>query len=98
MLIIILFACGSLINIMQYTIVKLFGIEVIGGILLGAILGWITYRMMRSIDDYEIEVIITIAAVMGGTHVAQNLHMSAPLVMVTAGLIVGNETVRNTAI
>lgn len=76
-------------------IVKLFGIEVLGGIALGAILGLITYRMMRSIDDYEIEVIITIAAVMGGTHVAQNLHMSAPLAMVTCGLIVGNDKVRN---
>ena len=75
----------------------MFGVEVIGGILLGAILGWITYRMMRSIDSYEIEVIITIAAVMGGTHIAQNLHLSAPLAMVTAGLIVGNDTVRNTA-
>lgn len=84
-------------NVEVMEIIKLFGVEVLGGILLGAILGWITYRMMRSIDDYEIEVIITIAAVMGGTHVAQNLHMSAPLAMVTAGLIVGNETVRNTA-
>lgn len=78
-------------------IVKLFGVEVIGGIVLGAILGWITFRMMRSIDDYEIEVIITLAAVMGGTLVAHKLHMSAPLAMVTAGLIVGNDTVRNAA-
>ena len=84
-------------NVEVMEIAKLFGVEVIGGILLGAVLGWITYRMMRSIDDYEIEVIITIAVVMGGTHVAQNLHLSAPLAMVTAGLIVGNDTVRSTA-
>lgn len=84
-------------NVEVMEIVKLFGVEVIGGILLGAILGWITYRMMRSIDDYEIEVIITIAAVMGGTLLAHKLHMSAPLAMVTAGLIVGNDTVRSTA-
>ncbi len=78
-------------------IVEMFAVEVLGGIALGLILGWITYRMMRSIDDYEIEVIITIAAVMGGTLIAQKLHMSAPLAMVTTGLIVGNDTVRNTA-
>jgi CPA1 family monovalent cation:H+ antiporter len=78
-----------------FEIVKLFGKEVIGGIVLGLILGWITYRMMKSIDDYEVEVIITLAAVMGGTLLAHQLHLSAPLAMVTAGLIVGNDTVRN---
>jgi len=78
-------------------IVKLFGQEVIGGIVLGMILGWITYRLMKSIDDYDIEVIITLAAVMVGTVVAHKLHLSAPLAMVTAGLIVGNDTVRGSA-
>ena len=74
---------------------KFFMKEVIGGIILGLILGWITYRLMKSIDDYEIEVVITIAAVMGGTGLAHKFHLSAPLAMVTAGLIVGNDTVRN---
>ena len=78
-------------------ILKLFGEEVIGGIILGLLLGWITYRLMKSIDDYDIEVIITLAAVMGGTVIAQTLHLSAPLAMVTAGLMVGNNTVRETA-
>ena len=78
-------------------VVQLFGKEVLGGILLGAILGWITYRFLKSIDDYDIEVIITVAAVMGGTVIAQQLHLSAPLAMVTAGLIVGNDTVRDSA-
>ena len=78
-------------------IAKLFGQEVIGGIALGLILGWITYRLMRSIDNYEIEVILTISAVMGGTMLAHKFHLSAPLAMVTAGLIVGNDTVRNSA-
>jgi len=76
-------------------IIELFGQEVIGGVVLGMILGWIAYRLMKSIDDYEVEVIITIAAVMGGTLIAHQLHLSAPLAMVTAGLIVGNDTVRN---
>lgn len=78
-------------------IAKLFGLEVIGGIALGALLGWITYRLLKSIDDYDIEVIITLATVMAGTAIAHQLHVSAPLAVVTAGLIVGNDTVRGTA-
>jgi len=78
-------------------ILQLFGKEVIGGIALGLLLGWLTYLLMKSIDDYDIEVIITLAAVMGGTVIAQKFHLSAPLAMVTAGLIVGNNTVRQTA-
>lgn len=78
-------------------VVSLFGQEVIGGILLGLTLGWMAYRLMRSIDDYDIEVIITLAVVMAGTIIAQKLHLSAPLAMVTAGLVVGNDTVRDSA-
>ena len=78
-------------------IFKLFEQEVIGGLVLGLLLGWITFRLMKSIDDYDIEVIITLAAVMTGTVIAHQLHLSAPLAMVTAGLIVGNDKVRNAA-
>ncbi len=75
-------------------IAELFLVEVLGGIALGLAIGWITYRLMKSIDDYDIEVIITLAAVMGGTMLAQKFHVSAPLAMVTAGLVVGNDKVR----
>ena len=78
-------------------VVELFVIEVIGGVVLGLILGWVTYRLMKSIDQYDIEVIITIATVMGGTFLAQKWHLSAPLAMVTAGLMVGNDRVRKSA-
>lgn len=78
-------------------ILELFGTEVLGGIALGLSLGWITYRLMRSIDDYDIEVIITLATVMGGTVLAQKFHLSAPLAMVTAGLMIGNDTMREGA-
>lgn len=78
-------------------IVTLFGQEVIGGLALGLLLGWLTYKLMKSIDSYEIEVILTLAAVMGGTAIAHKFHLSAPLAMVAAGLVVGNDTVRNTA-
>lgn len=78
-------------------VITLFSQEVFGGVLLGFALGWITYRLMKSIDDYDIEVIITLATVMGGTVLAHKFHVSAPLAMVTAGLIVGNDTIRNSA-
>ncbi len=78
-------------------IIQLFGQEVIGGIALGLALGWLTYMLMRSIDSYEVEVILTLSAVMGGTMLAHKFHLSAPLAMVTAGLIVGNDTSRNSA-
>ena len=85
---------GSTEAVSPTAILKLFGIEVIGGIALGLVIGWLTYKLLKSIDDYDIEVIITLAAVMGGTVLAQKLHMSAPLAMVTAGLLVGNDTAR----
>ncbi len=71
--------------------------EVGGGLLLGGVIGYVTYKLLKSIDDYDTEVIITLAAVMGGTLLARKLHVSAPLAMVVAGLIVGNDTVRQNA-
>lgn len=82
---------------MLLNILHLFGQEVIGGILLGIALGYVTFQLLRSIDDYEVEVMITLACVMGGCAVAQYFVLSAPLAMVVAGLIVGNDTVRDTA-
>ncbi|THH36396.1 cation:proton antiporter [Neolewinella litorea] len=78
-------------------ILELFGLEVFGGLLLGLVIGWITYQLMKSIDDFSVEVILTLAAVMGGTVVAQQFHLSAPLAMVAAGLVVGNDRVRASA-
>ena len=79
------------------SVLSLFVHEVGGGLLLGALLGWITFKLMKSIDDYDIEVIITLATVMTGTVIAQYLHVSAPLAMVVAGLIVGGNTARRQA-
>ncbi|MDG1529207.1 MAG: sodium:proton antiporter [Polaribacter sp.] len=84
-------------NVGATDVLMLFGKEVFGGLILGLILGWITYRLLRSINDYHIEVIITLAAVMGGTVIAHKLHLSAPLAMVVAGLFVGNDRVRDVA-
>ena len=69
--------------------------EVAGGIALGMALGFIAFRLMKSIDDYSVEVLITIAIVMGGYLLAQKLHFSGPLAVVVAGLIIGHDTVRD---
>ena len=61
-----------------------------GGVLFGLVLGYVTYRMLKSIDSYQEEVLLTLAAVLGGYALASRLHVSGPLAMVVAGLIIGN--------
>ena len=78
-------------------IVQLFVQEVFGGIALGLAIGWIAYKLMKSIDDFSTEIIITLAAVMAGTVAAQHFHLSAPLAMVAAGLLIGNDRIRDSA-
>ena len=62
-----------------------------GGLLFGWVLGYGTYWLLRSIDHYQVEVLLTLAAVVGGYALANHLHVSGPLAMVVAGLIVGSE-------
>jgi CPA1 family monovalent cation:H+ antiporter len=62
-----------------------------GGIAFGLALGYVTYRLLKSIDEYEVEVLLTLAAVMGGYALCNHLHVSGPLAMVVAGLVVGNQ-------
>lgn len=62
-----------------------------GGIAWGLILGYISFYLLRSIDNYQVEVLITIAIVMGGYLLASHLHISGPLAMVIAGIIIGNK-------
>jgi CPA1 family monovalent cation:H+ antiporter len=64
--------------------------ESLGGIALGCGLGWVTYRLLRTIDEYKTEVLLTLGLVAGGSLLAEALQVSAPLGMVAAGLIVGN--------
>ena len=70
---------------------KLFMQEAVGGLLFGFILGYIGFWALRSIDDYKVELLITLAIVMGGYLIAGNLHISGPLAMVVAGIIIGNK-------
>lgn len=64
--------------------------EVGGGTLLGLCLGGGAYALLKSIDHYQVEVLLTLATVIGGYALAQHLHVSGPLAMVIAGLIIGN--------
>jgi len=68
----------------------LFVTEVIGGGLMGLILGGIAYAMLRRVDNYQLEVLITLALVMGGYALAGSMHLSGPIVMVVGGLLIGN--------
>ena len=65
-------------------------LEAGGGVLLGLVTGYIAYQAMRLIDDYPIEVLISLALVTGTYAVAQRLHVSGPLSMVAAGLLIGD--------
>jgi len=64
--------------------------EAIGGALFGLASGWVAYRMLRSIDNYQVEVLITLALVTGGYALAEAWHLSAPIAIVVAGLLIGN--------
>ena len=64
--------------------------EAVGGIVFGWLLGYVTFRLLKSIDQYLVEVMIMLAAVMGGYAAANHLHVSGPLAMVVAGLMIGN--------
>ncbi|MFI5185390.1 MAG: cation:proton antiporter, partial [Chitinophagales bacterium] len=77
-------------NVPFLQIAWLFIKEAGGGILLGAILGYAGFYLLRSIDQYQVEVLITLAMVMGGYLLASAIHVSGPLAMVVAGIIIGN--------
>jgi len=64
--------------------------EAVGGIVFGLILGAVGYYLLNTIDNYKVEVLITLALVMGGYGLAMALHTSGPIAVVVAGLIIGN--------
>ncbi len=69
----------------------LFAKEAIGGAIYGFIIGYTAYLLLKAVDDYQVEVLITIALVMGGYSLAQHLHLSGPIAIVVAGLMIGNK-------
>lgn len=72
-------------------IIVLLAEEILGGITLGLLLGYVGFIMLKKIDHYQTEVLITLAMVMGGISLAPMFHFSGPLAMVIAGLFIGNK-------
>jgi CPA1 family monovalent cation:H+ antiporter len=65
--------------------------EVLGGAALGLLLGLLAYWMLKRVDNYQVEILISLALVMAGYAWAERLHLSAAISAVTAGLLVGNQ-------
>ena len=65
--------------------------EAVGGIVYGLVIGFLTYHMLKNVNNYQVEILLTLALVMGGYALAFAIHVSAPLAMVVAGLIIGNQ-------
>jgi CPA1 family monovalent cation:H+ antiporter len=76
------------------SVAKLFVTEAIGGAVLGLLAGYFGYRAMSHVDEHNLEVLITLAIVMVTYVIALRLHMSGPIAMVVAGLLIGNKGMR----
>jgi len=72
-------------------IFEIFALEVFGGLGIGLLIGYVGYLLMKSIDHYQTEILITLAVVTGGYTIASHFHASGPLAMVVAGLLIGNK-------
>ncbi|GHA45827.1 sodium:proton antiporter [Amylibacter ulvae] len=73
---------------------KLFVQEALGGAILGAVLGYLVFQVMRRIDDYALEVLLSLGLAFGGYQLAVYLHMSGPIMAVVAGLFIGDVGVK----
>jgi monovalent cation:H+ antiporter, CPA1 family len=72
-------------------VLALFGTEALGGLLFGLFAGGIAFLMLRRVDNYQVEVLITLALASGSYAAAEALHLSAPITVVVAGLLIGNQ-------
>jgi CPA1 family monovalent cation:H+ antiporter len=72
------------------SITVLFLKEAVGGALFGLATGYGAYRLLRTVDNYQVEILITLALVFAGYAAAEALHISAPIAAVTSGLLIGN--------
>ena len=80
-------------NLKFSSVLLLFLQQAIGGIVMGILIGYIGFRLVKTIDDFQTEILITLAMVMGGYSLCHFLHVSGPLAMVVAGLITGNKSI-----
>ncbi|MGC2061685.1 MAG: sodium:proton antiporter [Thermodesulfovibrionales bacterium] len=68
----------------------LFAEQVVGGVLIGLVAGWVAYELLKSIDNYQVEILITLSLVMGAYSLASEVGSSGPIAIVVAGLLIGN--------
>jgi CPA1 family monovalent cation:H+ antiporter len=73
-------------------VAMLFAREVVGGALLGFALGYVACRMLAAGDSYQVEIFLTLAVVMGGYALARVLHVSGPIEIVVAGVLIGHHS------
>lgn len=73
------------------SVLSLFLVEAIGGAIFGLGVGWLAFWLLRGIDHYTVEVLVTLALTTGGYALAEALHISAPIAIVVAGLLIGNQ-------
>jgi CPA1 family monovalent cation:H+ antiporter len=71
-------------------IALLFAEEAIGGVVFGLVIGGLSYWMIKQVDNYQVEILLTLALVMGGYALAGVIHVSGPIAVVVAGLMIGN--------
>ena len=71
-------------------VAHLLALEVLGGMALGLVVGYAAFAMLRAMDSYAVEILVTIALATGGYALALRLHVSAPLAVVVMGLVIGN--------
>lgn len=69
--------------------------EVLGALVVGLLVGYLAYFMLKGVDSYPVEILITIALATGGYALAERLHVSAPLAVVVMGLVIGNHGALN---
>ena len=77
-------------EVTAFQVAELFVVEAIGGAVLGAITGWIAYRAMSTMDEHMLEILLSIGIVAGTYAIALRLHLSGPIAVVVAGLLIGN--------
>jgi CPA1 family monovalent cation:H+ antiporter len=73
-------------------VAAVFAREVLGGTLFGLAIGYVAYRMLASVDHYQVEILITLAVVMGGYGAAIALHVSGPIAIVVASMLIGSHS------
>ncbi len=79
---------GAEVTAMQ--IAELFVVEAIGGAVLGLITGWIAYKAMSTMDEHMLEILLSVGIVAATYAIALRLHLSGPIAVVVAGLLIGN--------